>query len=361
MAGTVSLTEMEMEMEMEMDAGPSTPFPLASPVVRPIGVSPVVASEPGDWYRGNKWPPADHPEVIRDLRVVPEQLRVKREEGGTGSQSGGDPSEKPPERQWTSNFYSIAVVAEFVGASVDLTKLKPEERKRLGDINKEHLKWDTIDLPDYPNEEHTNEELKELVRLIDYRPNVLSEALAQRDGIDDYFRGILSFTPSSHPRTFGLMQIALRVGEFQVMHYKYKFNRMRPSHLCPWLMPPIEVPGHASYPSGHATQSHLVALILGEVMPEPLAGRSKPLWLLAKRIARNREVLGLHYPSDSIAGTMLAQASFRLLRKCGTVRAMSEAAAQEWGRAVANGPATSSPAPTSATRRASDPRPRSPE
>ena len=124
------------------------------------------------------------------------------------------------------------------------------------------------------------------------------------------------------------MQIALRVGEFQCMHYKYKFDRIRPSRLCPWLMPPIEVPGHASYPSGHSTQSHLVALILSQVLP--LAGGSNPLPLLAKRIARNREVLGLHYPSDSKAGRILAVASYLLLRCCPTVTVMIEAAKREW-------------------------------
>ena len=191
-------------------------------------------------------------------------------------------------------------------------------------------RWDNIDLTaEFPKDIMT--ELQELERLIDYRPNILSEALAQRNGIDNYFRGVLSFTQSSHPSTFGLMQIALHVGEFQVMHYKYKFDRPRASQLCPWLMPPIEVPGHASYPSGHSTQAHLVALILGEVMPLRLIGPQKPLRLLAERIARNREVLGLHYPSDSRAGAKLAKESHRLLLECPTVKVMRKTARREWG------------------------------
>ncbi|HEX4614630.1 MAG TPA: hypothetical protein VH230_01835, partial [Stellaceae bacterium] len=94
------------------------------------------------------------------------------------------------------------------------------------------------------------------------------------------------------------------------------------------------VPGHASYPSGHSTQAHLVALMLGEVMPERLVGPRRPLRLPAERIARNREVLGLHYPSDSKAGAKLAKASFLLLRKCKTVQAMVPKAREEWGRAA---------------------------
>jgi hypothetical protein len=95
-------------------------------------------------------------------------------------------------------------------------------------------------------------------------------------------------------------------------------------------MPPIEVPGHASYPSGHSTQAHLVALLLAEVLPGQLLDRNGPLQELADRIARNREVLGLHYPSDSRAGEKLAIGSFLLLRKCPTVAAIIEASRQEW-------------------------------
>jgi hypothetical protein len=338
MARTVSLTEMEMEMEMEMDAGPSTPFPLASPVVRPTGVSPVVASEPGDWYRGNKWPPAHREEdrepkkwALPDKRTIEWVARFLPE-------AKRDGQEPLPDRQWTSQFYSIALLGEFIHVSIEIDPKKEHGQQSMS-INKECLTWDSIDLqpklflPDVAenaNNGRATTELRELIRLIDYRPGVLSEALAQRNGIDNYFRGIFTFTASSHPRTFGLMQIVLRVGESQVMYYKYKFNRPRPSQLCPVLMPPIEVPGHASYPSGHATQAHLVALILSEVLPRPA---KLPLRLLAERIARNREVLGLHYPSDSRAGAKLAEASFRLLLKCPTVQAMLKAARQEWGNA----------------------------
>ena len=342
MAGfKVGGAEMEMEMEMEMDAGPSTPFRTASPVLRPIGVSPTIGiSKPGDWYRGNRWPPA-HNELAHGVGAAPDEVTVKwKEELTRRDAAEGTPL---PDRQWTSHFYSIAMLGEFV--DIDLHPAAEENKafkeflKDVKPINGQSLTWNSIDLcPELflraanAAKGGVTTELEELQQLMDYRPNVLSETLAQRNGIDNYFRGILSFTPSSHPWTFGLMQLALQVGEFQVMYYKYQFNRPRPSHVCPWLMPPIEVPGHASYPSGHATQAHLVALILGEVMPLRVMRPPKPLRLLADRIARNREVLGLHYPSDSRAGAKLAKESFLLLRKCNTVDAMIRGARQEWKR-----------------------------
>ena len=40
---------------------------------------------------------------------------------------------------------------------------------------------------------------------------------------------------------------------------------------------------------------------------------------MAQRIARNREVLGLHFPSDSTAGRLLAEESFNILMQCKSI------------------------------------------
>jgi membrane-associated phospholipid phosphatase len=168
---------------------------------------------------------------------------------------------------------------------------------------------------------------------------VMSEAMAQRSNPWAYYRGILMCDSWSAPYTRDLVEVATRVGQFQAMHYKRRFNRPRPSQISPILLPPIDVPGHASYPSGHATESHLISLCLAQVMPAaahrpppprqlpaPRPPQVKPIppWSplerMAQRIARNREVMGLHYPSDSRAGKLLAEQSFKLLMRCNSIR-----------------------------------------
>jgi membrane-associated phospholipid phosphatase len=188
--------------------------------------------------------------------------------------------------------------------------------------------------------------------LIEFRPGVLAEALAQRNNILGYFQGIFSFSRSSHRKTYDLCCVALQIGQFQATWYKHwavydlggsgTFKprmRPRPSQLSPVLLPPIEVPGHPAYPSGHATEAYLLAACLGEVMPtaasqpapSPSApGVLPPLLAMAQRIARNREVLGLHYPSDSAAGKIIATETFALLRTCKTVVDLIAAAKNEW-------------------------------
>jgi len=172
------------------------------------------------------------------------------------------------------------------------------------------------------------DEIEELFTLVDYRPAVIDEALAQCNGFLQYYSGLLMFSRSSHRYTFLLANFAVEAGTFFAMHFKHRRYgglgpRPRPSQLCPWLLPPIAVPGHASYPSGHATQSMLLSLLLSNVMPDavrlstinPVTGAfgQSLLLKLAERIGRNREVLGLHYPTDSAAGRMLATQVYQLL------------------------------------------------
>ncbi len=172
---------------------------------------------------------------------------------------------------------------------------------------------------------------------MEFRPAVMAETLTQRSRIDAYFAGLLCFSRSSHPCTAYLLDGILRIAQFVVMYYKAEFQRPRPSQLAPALLPPIAVPAHASYPSGHATEAYSVQLCLTEVLRRAgvvpsVTGPNSPLLRLAQRIARNREVLGLHYPSDSEAGRKLANETFKMANSdnCPKLKGLIEAAANEW-------------------------------
>ena len=176
-------------------------------------------------------------------------------------------------------------------------------------------------------------EITELVELIDYRAAVMDEALAQLTDIVHYWSGMLMFSQGSHPWTFRLAQVAVEVGAFVVFQYKMRDNRPRPSQLCPWLMPPVAVPPHASFPSGHSTQAHLLSGLLQEVLPAEVTGPDPNTSLLARmaeRVARHREVLGLHYKSDTAAGKELATQLKNLLIDHHVVDDIIQEALKEW-------------------------------
>lgn len=182
-----------------------------------------------------------------------------------------------------------------------------------------------------------NNELEELADLMrDDRMRYLEEAAVQSGHATPYFVHLMGFDPADKPWTMELMNCASAVGNLVKMQYKAHYKRLRPSALCPGLVPPWGPPRHPAFPSGHATVAHLTALFLlsvpGIAQRFGVVATDKPgqagtvpciddhfanslsyghdqhstlLWL-AWRISKGRERLGLHYPSDSAAGRILA-------------------------------------------------------
>jgi acid phosphatase (class A) len=54
------------------------------------------------------------------------------------------------------------------------------------------------------------------------------------------------------------------------------------------------------------------------------------LWTLADRIARNREIAGLHYESDTAAGVAIARSILPLLATTARYQTTRDAAKLEW-------------------------------
>jgi len=176
----------------------------------------------------------------------------------------------------------------------------------------------------------------------DERAPAMGEILSQDVEFTTDFMALLAITPGSHPNTYRILHIASLIGSYAVLYYKGLRNRPRPSQLCPALLPPIPMPGHASWPSGHATQAWLKALCIEHVLQGVLPGTppqgdlgavSSNLRTLAIRVARNREIAGLHYPTDSAAGRVLATTIAPFLTSMGATTWFGKAVAaakDEW-------------------------------
>ena len=182
-----------------------------------------------------------------------------------------------------------------------------------------------------------NRELSVLVdQMRDDRLRYLPELAMQSAHITPYYVHLMGIDPASKPWTMELMNCATAIGNLVKMQYKAMYRRVRPSLLCPGLTPPWGPPQHPAFPSGHSMVAHLMALFLlsvpgiaqrfgifrdGQALGDtPRPGpdfldpgairygqdqRSPLLWL-AWRVARGRERLGVHYPSDSAASRKLA-------------------------------------------------------
>ena len=109
-------------------------------------------------------------------------------------------------------------------------------------------------------------EIIELQMLMqDDRERYLDETEAQADGVPDYFLHFIGASAARHPWTIELISCGLAISNIVYMYYKAHFKRVRPSLLCPGLIPPFGPPAHPAFPSGHSTASHLIALLLLEI------------------------------------------------------------------------------------------------
>jgi membrane-associated phospholipid phosphatase len=68
-------------------------------------------------------------------------------------------------------------------------------------------------------------------------------------------------------------------------------------------------PSRLSFPSAHATSTTAAALLFGALLRRPLAA------LLVPPMAASRLVLGVHYPSDVLAGSALGAAVAAVARR----------------------------------------------
>jgi acid phosphatase (class A) len=111
------------------------------------------------------------------------------------------------------------------------------------------------------------------------------------------------FDPALLPKTADLVARVWSDASFYVWALKYRYNRPRPYELDPDLEP-LERPSFPAYPSAHSANSYVAALVLAELLPE----QRTELLANAAELAYSREVLGVHFASDSAAGEQLARA-----------------------------------------------------
>ncbi len=112
-----------------------------------------------------------------------------------------------------------------------------------------------------------------------------------------------------------------------MMATKRHFNRVRPHHLEPRLTPCIDVPAHPAYPSGHATQAYVWAYLLCELLPTE---RHRRILAGAQLIGQDRELAGVHYPSDTALGKSIARQIVDMWLENPHFRERLDAVRSEW-------------------------------
>jgi len=116
------------------------------------------------------------------------------------------------------------------------------------------------------------------------------------------------FNPKDLPVTADLLGRVWRDASHYMWRLKFKYARIRPYTIDPSLKN-LESPNWAAFPSGHSFYAHMLAYIYSELAPE-----FSDIFLKdARDIAHSREIIGVHYPSDSEASRVFARQFVDLL------------------------------------------------
>lgn len=157
------------------------------------------------------------------------------------------------------------------------------------------------------------EQVDKVLRAAVEREDRLPEILSQMSDTWPFFESIAGVSLQAAPRTGELLNVAFDWALHLTMVVKHEIAARRPVQSSALVMPVIATPGHGSLPSGHATIAALTSELLVALLGVAGAARDDQFDRLARRIAFNRVVAGVHFPIDSLIGYRWGTQLARLL------------------------------------------------
>jgi acid phosphatase (class A) len=240
------------------------------------------------------------------------------------------PEELTPPRGYYKSLQLYSTKPKSSDEEIDKQKFPYDAasaQKRLS-LKPFYLKTVTIDdfkLPDPPanSSEQTRAELNYLLSLQRQRTQLdvetslymagifYSVSVKPEDSTYDQYRQNLFFVgrsigswfnPKDLPLTADLIAHVWQDASYFIWAFKYKYLRIRPYKIDADIRN-LEETNWAAYPSGHAANSYINAYIYQELAPEFADTFIKD----AYDMAHSREIIGVHYPSDSESSRILAR------------------------------------------------------
>lgn len=133
------------------------------------------------------------------------------------------------------------------------------------------------------------------------------------------------FNPDNLPVTANFMANVWRDASYFIWSLKFKYARIRPVFIDADIKN-LQETDWAAYPSGHAANSYINAYVYQELAPEFTDVFIKD----AYDMAHSREILGVHYPSDSESARIFARQFVNMLFQNQQFRSDFELVKKEW-------------------------------
>jgi acid phosphatase (class A) len=165
-------------------------------------------------------------------------------------------------------------------------------------------------LPDSPEQAADLAEVRSVSRAAP--SNEVATALAEKKFTVFSFAPAIGdfFQPGKLPKTEEFFHHLQKDAASVTDDAKEFWKRPRPFAIDPTLAAG-KLEKSFSYPSGHSTESMVLALVLADLFP----GRRDAILAEARGIGWHRVEIGRHYPTDIYAGRVFAQAIVREMKK----------------------------------------------
>lgn len=158
--------------------------------------------------------------------------------------------------------------------------------------------------PPADGSDRQKEEIETLLKFqADRTPEQIERCKAEVEGSPFIFADVLGkwFDEKDLPITAGLLKEITIQTKVVTSAAKITWRRKRPFISDKRIMPCVQLEDTFSYPSGHATRGMVWATVLSAIYPDH---RDK-LMARGREFGVDREIAGLHYPSDVAAGQKL--------------------------------------------------------
>ncbi len=133
------------------------------------------------------------------------------------------------------------------------------------------------------------------------------------------------FNPDQLPVTADFMASVWQDASYFLWSLKFKYARVRPVVIDPRIKN-LQETDWAGYPSGHASNSYINAYIYQELAPEFADVFTKD----AYDMAHSREIIGVHFPSDSESARIFARQFVNMLFQNEKFLADFQKVKEEW-------------------------------
>ncbi len=273
------------------------------------------ASEGADPATAPEWEGIDPPWVYTaDATLQAQALRKSRARTATLADAMALDARMPPGQdrnpktdslwRWAPEFRMRAVSS----ALASRVQVMDRTLWMLGQRKAASSRALLVALPDRLDGINWRDQADAVVRAAIEREDRLPEILSQASTLWAFFESVSGVSLERAPAYAELVLAAEDWALNLLMLLKHNVGARRPVELSSLVHPVIPTPGHGSLPSGHATlaafNTELLRLMLYRTgQPH----RVRALDRLARRIAFNRVVAGVHFPVDSQAGYVIGR------------------------------------------------------